>query len=208
MTDIRSYRRVFDLERRIYSVDRLRLNPAGVPMRGVVYALAAISAFAAARHAPLVGALTVLFPWYVWEAGLPIAIASAFTVLRIDGRRFHVALAAIVRHALGPRQFVALKPGRATGRVWRPGDFLLVPDGSEGRIRRMRFSGPGAVFVACAHERREGSSTRMRAGVRFRRSSTLLVRELAEGAAPDRVEVLALSAGATLLVAPPAGRYG
>ena len=30
-SEIRSYRRVFDLERRIYSIDRLRLNPGGVP---------------------------------------------------------------------------------------------------------------------------------------------------------------------------------
>ncbi len=35
MMEIRSYRRVFDLERRIYQVDRLRLNPSGVPVRGV-----------------------------------------------------------------------------------------------------------------------------------------------------------------------------
>ena len=37
--EIRSYRAVFDLERRIYRVDRLRLNPGGVPVRGVVYCL-------------------------------------------------------------------------------------------------------------------------------------------------------------------------
>ena len=35
MIEIRSYRRVFDLERRIYSIDRVRLNPGGVPVRGV-----------------------------------------------------------------------------------------------------------------------------------------------------------------------------
>jgi hypothetical protein len=32
--EIRSFRRVFDLERRIYRVDRLRLNPGGIPVRG------------------------------------------------------------------------------------------------------------------------------------------------------------------------------
>ena len=42
MMEIRSYRRVFDLERRIYRIDRLRLNPGGVPVRGVVYFLVAI----------------------------------------------------------------------------------------------------------------------------------------------------------------------
>ncbi len=43
MIEIRSYRRVFDLERRIYSVDQLRLNPGGVPVRGVLYFLALLA---------------------------------------------------------------------------------------------------------------------------------------------------------------------
>ena len=54
MIEIRSYRRVFDLERRVYSVDRLRLNPGGVPVRGIVYLLAILAvlfALARAGHA-------------------------------------------------------------------------------------------------------------------------------------------------------------
>ena len=42
MIEIRSFRRVFDLERRVYSVDRFRLNPAGVPVRGILYLLVAL----------------------------------------------------------------------------------------------------------------------------------------------------------------------
>ena len=36
--EVRSYRTVFDLERRLYRIDRLRLNPGGVPVRGIVTA--------------------------------------------------------------------------------------------------------------------------------------------------------------------------
>ena len=48
--EIRSYRAVFDLERRIYRIDRLRLNPAGVPVRGIVYFLALLAAIAGLRE--------------------------------------------------------------------------------------------------------------------------------------------------------------
>ncbi len=35
--EVRSYRNVFALERRVYSIDRLRLNPGGVPVLSLVY---------------------------------------------------------------------------------------------------------------------------------------------------------------------------
>ena len=35
---------------------------------------------------------------------------------------------------------------------------MLLPDGSDGRMRRLRYRGPGAVLVAVEH-RREGSPT-------------------------------------------------
>ena len=62
MTEIRSFRRVFDLERRIYSIDRLRLNPAGVPVRGVVYLLIALAAMIATSRMPVIGRLTARDP--------------------------------------------------------------------------------------------------------------------------------------------------
>ncbi len=40
--EIRSFRSVFALERRIYRIDTLRLNPAGVPLRGIAYAVALV----------------------------------------------------------------------------------------------------------------------------------------------------------------------
>ena len=32
----------------------------------------------------------------------------------------------------------------------------MLPDGSDGRMRRLRYTGPGAVLVTAAHERVEG----------------------------------------------------
>ena len=55
MTEIRSYRSVFDLERRIYRIDRVRLNPGGIPVRGVLYFLAILLAVAGASRVPLLG---------------------------------------------------------------------------------------------------------------------------------------------------------
>ena len=46
---------VFDLERRIYRVDRLRLNPGGVPVRGVIYLLLIILAALITARLPLLG---------------------------------------------------------------------------------------------------------------------------------------------------------
>ena len=58
LMEVRSYRRVFDLERRIYRVDRLRLNPGGVPVRGSStswrsLAVALVSSAPADLRAPL-----------------------------------------------------------------------------------------------------------------------------------------------------------
>ncbi len=155
--EIRSYRAVFDLERRIYRVDRLRLNPGGVPVRGVVYCLAILACFALAGVLPLVGTAVRALPWYARDLLVPAGLAALLTMIRIEGRPFHLAAAALLRHLLGPRELAGLLPARgslgaspgrldaaATG-VWRPEELLMLPDGSDPRPRRLRYSGPGAV---------------------------------------------------------------
>jgi hypothetical protein len=155
--EIRSYRAVFDLERRIYRVDRLRLNPGGVPVRGVVYCLAILACLALAGTLPLVGTAVWALPWYVRDLLLPAGSAALLTMIRVEGRPFHLAAAALLRHLLGPRQLARLLPaggslgvsrsrlGAAPGRVWRPEELLMLPDGSDPRPRRLRYGGPGAV---------------------------------------------------------------
>jgi hypothetical protein len=96
--EIRSYRPVFDLERRIYRVDRLRLNPGGVPLRGVAYFLSLLAASAIASRLPGASALTRLVPWYLAYVAAPAAGAAVLTAIRLEGRPFHIAAQALARH--------------------------------------------------------------------------------------------------------------
>jgi hypothetical protein len=145
MSEIRSYRSVFDLERRIYRVDRIRLNPGGVPVRGVLYFLAALFAVTSAARIPLLGEVPRALPWYARELVLPALCAGVLTLIRLEGRPFHIAALALLRYAVGPRHLSGLRPCAAPGRSWLVGELILLPDGSENRARRLRYTGPGAV---------------------------------------------------------------
>jgi hypothetical protein len=145
VSEIRSYRSVFDLERRIYRVDRLRLNPGGIPVRGILYCLAILAAVTVAGRAPLAGDVVDVLPWYVRELVLPVLGAGLLSVIRIEGRPFHLAALALLRHAAGPRYLCGLQPCAAPGRRWHLDELLVLPDGSGARLRRLRYTGPGAV---------------------------------------------------------------
>ena len=145
MSEIRSYRSVFDLERRIYRIDRLRLNPGGIPVRGVVYCLAILAALALAARLPLVGDAVRVLPWYARELVLPGASAGLLTLIRVEGRPFHLAAAALARYAVAPRHFSGMRPCAPPGRRWCLPELLVLPDGSDTRLRRLRYTGPGAV---------------------------------------------------------------
>jgi len=162
--EIRSYRAVFDLERRIYRVEQLRLNPAGVPVRGVVYCLTILASLALAGALPLAGAAVRALPWYVRDLLLPVGSAALLTMIRVEGRPFHLAAAALLRHLLGPRRLAGLTRAArggvlagggsevAAGGVWRAEELLMLPDGSGSRARRLRYLGPGAVRVTASKQ--------------------------------------------------------
>lgn len=120
MIEIRSYRRVFDLERRLYSVDRLRLNPGGVPVRGVVYFLAILAGDLLAGSVPGARSLVCVLPWYLRDIGLPVALATVFSAIRLEGRTFHLAAHGLVRYWLGPRRLAGGRGCRAVGALWHP----------------------------------------------------------------------------------------
>jgi hypothetical protein len=198
--EIRSYRSVFDLERRIYRIDRLRLNPGGVPVRGAVYCILLLLGALLAGATPLVGVAVRALPWYLRELALPLGTAALLTVIRVEGRPFHLAARALLRCATGPRWLVGLQPrGRrahtAPGRHWRPPEVLLLPDGSDGRLRRLRYTGPGAVLVAVAHERGTyGRGLFASVGA----PAKLSLRELPGRRALRKGQVIALAPGARL----------
>jgi hypothetical protein len=156
--EIRSYRRVFDLERRIYRIDRLRLNPGGIPVRGVVYLLVLLAVAALVGRVPGLATVMRTLPWYLRDVALPAGGAALLTVIRIEGRPFHLAARAMLRYRCGARCLAGARPRRRSGAsrpggCWSPPDILMLPDGSEGRSRRLCYTGPGAVLVAVAHER-------------------------------------------------------
>lgn len=201
MIEIRSYRRVFDLERRVYSVDRLRLNPAGVPVRGIVYFAVLLGAVAIAERVPLLGAVAGAPPWYLRDLAIPGAIATVLSVIRIEGRTFHLAAQALLRHAVGPRRIVSLERRSTSARPWRPPAIVLLPDGSDATMRRLRYTGPGAVLVTVEHERGGRVLQRGVAGVaRAGSRSTLTLHQSPEAGVLDRGQVISLAPGARLLV--------
>ena len=203
MIEIRSYRAVFDLERRIYRVDRLRLNPGGIPVRGVVYFLAILLAMLIAGGLPLVGAVIGALPWYLRDLALPVASATVLSVIRIEGRPFHLAAYALLRYGVGPRSFSGVRRCDALGMRWRPEEILLLPDGSDGEMRRLRYTGPGAVLVTTAHERSEhGGLLGSGFGFGLLGSARLTLHELPGWPAPGQGQVLELARNVELRVGP------
>jgi hypothetical protein len=152
--EVRSYRTVFDLERRLYRIDRLRLNPGGVPVRGVVYGVVLTVVVAVLAALPLLGWPLRALPWPARHLLLPTVLAAGLTVVRVDGRPCHVALRSLIALAIGPRRVDGWERVPRCAERWRPPDLVVIPDGSESGLRRACFRGPGAVVVGVAHELR------------------------------------------------------
>jgi hypothetical protein len=193
--DVRSYRAVFELERRVYRIDTVRLNPGGVPLRGIVYAaILIVVSLLAGRLAPVRVILAPL-PWYVRYLGLPIVGAALATIVRIEGRPFHLAARAMAAHRLRPRHTSRLERVPAPGSRWHPGPVLLIPDGSDSKLRRLRYRGPGAVLVCCAHDRAEWRRSILAPG---RRTADLTLHTREDGRPLGRPAALELRAGAVI----------
>jgi hypothetical protein len=197
MTEIRSYRNVFDLERRIYRVDRLRLNPGGVPLRSVVYFLAILAASLLAGRLPLVGVLARTLPWYLRELAFPGAVAALLTLIKIEGRSFHLSALALLCYAIGPRELAGLRPLTAADRQWHIHELVVLADGSDSRLRRLRYTGPGAVLVSAAHVRTVWRPGPFR---RLTRRSSVTLEGIPNRPSPVRGQVIALTDGARLEV--------
>lgn len=202
MIEVRSYRRVFDLERRIYRVDRLRLNPAGVPVRGVIYFLLTLAASLASARLPVAGGVVSSIPWFLRSLLLPGGLAAVLTVIRLEGRPFHLAAVALVRHLLEPRSLAGLRRASSPGARWCPPPVMLLPDGSGHRMRRLRYQGPGAVRVTLEHELAAGVGARPGALAHRVTASTVRVAPLPDARPLRRGRVIELDAGARLIVVP------
>lgn len=198
--EIRSYRKVFDLERRIYEIDQVRLNPSGVPLRGVLYSLAAVALALLCDRLPLVGAVAASLPWFVRDLALPVAFGSMLAAISIDGRRFDQGARALGRYVLGPRRLVALRRRSRCARLasWRPPEVLVLPNGSEPRLRRLCFAGPGTARL---NARQAHAVARRKAIARPRAKCTLVVSASRGTASGDAGRVIVLDRDARLRVA-------
>jgi hypothetical protein len=201
--EVHSYRRVFDLERRIYRVDRFRLNPAGVPVRGIVYFLALAGAALLVSAMPLLGTAVHAAPWYVRDVALPGAAATLGAVIRIEGRTCHLALLGALRFGLAPPRTRGLGPAVTPGGHWQPEQLLLLPDGSDGALRRLRYQSPGAARITIEHEL-GGWAVRGRSHRPPWRvfAPAVTVSERGCGRRLERGQVVVLGRGARLLVRP------
>jgi hypothetical protein len=197
MTEIRSYRSVFDLERRIYRIDRLRLNPSGVPLRGIVYFLALLAGILLAGALPLIGPPVRALPWYLRDVATPGATAALLTLVKIEGRPFHLAALALLRFALGPRELAGLRRRVRADRRWRIDELVVLADGSDSRLRSVRYTGPGAVLVSAAHIRTAWQPGLLRW---LARRPGMTLAALPEKPRPPQGQVIALPGGARLEV--------
>jgi hypothetical protein len=201
--EIRSYRRVFDLERRIYSVDRLRLNPGGVPVRGVVYFLAILAAAMVLARLAVLGPIVREAPWFVRDIALPAAAATILTAIRVEGRVFHLAAHAVLRYWLGPRHLAGTRRCGPVGQRWSPEEIVILPDGSDARLRRLAYHGPGAVLVSLEHRRDGRAVERGASGIARLGVGPALSLSQQEGARPlQERQVISLAGGARLRVKP------
>lgn len=198
--EIRSYRRVFDLERRIYRIDRLRLNPGGVPLRGVVYFLGLVALTLSIASLPLIGAVVKVMPWYMRDLGLPGASAALLTMIRIEGRPFHLTLRSLLGFVCRPRYLAGVRACRSNdcsraGQRWYVPSLLCIPDGSDACLRRLRYTGPGAVLVTVAHQRAEW---RVGGIGRLIGRPDMTIDDLPGRRSPAKGQVIALRRGARL----------
>jgi hypothetical protein len=198
--EIRSYRRVFDLERRIYRVDRLRLNPGGVPVRGVVYFLVILVAILIVGRLPLLASVARLLPWYLRDVALPAGGAALLTMIRVEGRPFHTAAYALGCYRIGHRWLAGGRPCPAMGVRWHPEELVFLPDGSDSRMRHLSYTGPGAVLVAVEHERAVGAGRRWLGDLSVRHRPALTMWQSSRGPAHKGGQVIELASGARLVV--------
>src|SRR3954467_2378096 len=144
---IRSYRRVFECDRRFYGVDRWALPvPGGVPLRAVGYFAAAVLAVVILGALPLTRELVGMLSAPLRFVVLPLAIAVLGTQAAPDGRTAH-------RFALDWLRYRWRAHRRSAGRVvalegepvrW-DGELALRWDSDCSELHGGRVNGPARV---------------------------------------------------------------
>ena len=151
---VRSYRRVFEVDRRIYRVDRWALPvPGGIPLRGLGYFALALAAVVAAGALPGVGGLVGVLSAPLRFVVVPLAVAVLGTQVAPDGRVAHRFAWAWLCLRLRCRRRSAGRGVPLEGeRVAWHGVVATRWDGHASTLRRGRVRGPARVTFAVAVE--------------------------------------------------------
>lgn len=176
---IRSFRIAFELERRLFKIDRWRLPlPYGVPLRGAAYAAVALAAVVTLGRAPLVGPAIAALPPPVRFVLLPAGAACLLVRVRVDGRCAHTFAVAWLRSALAPRRLVGFRRAAPVARVYFSA-IPFAPDERTARYRRGAVSGPARLTLRYpARGRRRGRTlfVRQRSDAPLRESRELVLK--------------------------------
>lgn len=162
---VRSYARVFAVDRRIYRVDRWPVPvPGGIPLRAVVYFVVTLVALLLASRLPVLGALVnELTPPFRFVI-VPLGVAMLGTQATPDGRSAHRFAWAWLRLRLRARR-------RSAGRMV-PLDGEPVPwhaalptawDQYAPKLTGARISGPARVTFSVPVRIAAGRRGRLRA---------------------------------------------
>lgn len=146
---VRSYRRVFRVDRRIFRIPNTNFVlpvPGGVPLSSLGYFAGAVLAMALAGRVPVLGALVgMLSPPLRWVI-VPLAVTVLLSRAAPDGRAAHRYMATWLALRLRARR-------RFLGRVvalegepvpWHA-DLPLRASGAGRELRRARISGPARI---------------------------------------------------------------
>jgi hypothetical protein len=144
---LRSYRLAFEMERRIFRLDRFRIPvPYGLPLRGLAYWLVLVAAVGLLDGLPLTGSVLGALPWPLRFVLLPGAGAYLLCQPRPDGRLAHEAIAAHVVYRCSPRRLVAFAPAPPTAAPhWLP--MAVVADERGASYARGVIQGPATVVL-------------------------------------------------------------
>lgn len=108
---LRGYRRVFRIERRLFRFDRWRIPyPHGVPLRAIGYVAVLELGVIAASRLPLLGWVVTLLGPAISYLTLPLIGAWLLMQGRIDGRPPHHVIISLLRWSLGARCLAGLSP--------------------------------------------------------------------------------------------------
>jgi hypothetical protein len=144
---IRSYRRVFEVDRRIYRVDRWALPvPGGIPLRGLAYFAVALFAVVLLGGVPGIGGLLGELTPPLRYVVLPLAVAVLGTQAAPDGRVAHRFAWDWLRLRVRGRRRSAGRPVPIEGEPVRWHDTLPVRwDQHAPRLHQGRVHGPARV---------------------------------------------------------------